>query len=121
VYVHGLFMDGAAWGGGSIVESENKKLFSALPVILVSAISKAKQKGNASNSDYGPFGGYECPVYKVLIYSLTHLTIYSLTHLTTKYPTRTDKYLIFTVTLPSMEQKPLHWILRGVCLLCTTS
>jgi dynein heavy chain len=39
VYVHGLFMDGAAWskGAGSVVESEPKKLFASLPVMLVTA------------------------------------------------------------------------------------
>ena len=54
-----------------------------------------------NSGDYGPFGGYDCPVYK--------------------YPARTDRYLIFTVTLPTQDLKPLHWILRGVALLCTTS
>ena len=49
----------------------------------------------------GPYGGYSCPVYK--------------------YPARTDRYLIFSVSLPSRDHKPIHWILRGVALLCTTA
>jgi len=99
VYIHGLFMDGAAWHSGSIIESAPKKLFSNMPVILVTAVSKNAKKALAT--DYGPFGGYDCPVYK--------------------YPARTDRYIIFTATLPTQEHKPLHWTLRGVALLCATS
>jgi dynein heavy chain len=101
-YIYGLFMDGAAWsasGGGTIVESTAKKLFASLPIIYVTALTKTAKR-NAVN-DFGPFGGYECPVYK--------------------YPVRTDRYLIFNVTLPSREQKPMHWVLRGVALLCATA
>ena len=35
-----------------------------------------------------------------------------------KYPVRTGRYLIFTVTLSSRDHNPLHWTLRGVALLC---
>lgn len=85
------------------MESQPKKLFAALPVLLVTAMSKkGKGSGNpTSNVDYGVHGGYECPVYK--------------------YPIRTDKYLIFSVMLPSQNHRPGHWTLRGVALLCTTS
>ena len=93
-------MDGAGWHKptGTIVESEAKKLYTNMPVFFVTAITK-QQKKNKSN-DYGPFGGYECPCYK--------------------YPTRTDRYLIFMATLPSKDHRPLHWTLRGVALLCST-
>jgi dynein heavy chain len=103
VFVHGLFMDGAAWSmsDGSMVESAPKKLFSPMPVFLVTALTKTARKAVASSSSYGPFGPYECPVYK--------------------YPARTDRYLIFQVLLPTLHQKPLHWTLRGVALLCSTS
>ena len=101
VYIHGLYMDGAAWSNGSIIESEPKKLFSLLPVMVVTAITKAAKKAVSSGGDYGPYGGYECPIYK--------------------YPQRTDRYLIFTAMLPTQDMKPLHWILRGVALLCATS
>jgi dynein heavy chain len=103
VYVHGLFMDGAAWNinEGSMVESAPKKLFSPMPVLMVTALTKAARKTVAGAASYGPFGPYECPVYK--------------------YPARTDRYLIFQVLLPTMNQKPLHWTLRGVALLCSTS
>ena len=105
VYIHGLFMDGAAWNvsESTIVESAPRKLFSTMPVILVSAVSKTSKKANASmnSSDYGPFGGDECPVYK--------------------YAARTDRYKIFSVMLPTKEKRPLHWVLRGVALLCQTT
>ena len=101
VYVHGLFMDGAAWHSGSIAESAPKKLFSIMPVIMVTAVSKSR-KNALNNADYGAAGGgYDCPVYK--------------------YPIRTDRYLIFSVTLPSIDRKPIHWTLRGVALVCFTS
>ena len=101
VYVHGLFMDGAAWHAhdNTITESAPKKLFSPLPVLHVTAVTKGSKRN--STADYGPFGGYDCPVYK--------------------YPVRSDRYLIFSVLLPSRDHRPIHWILRGVALLCSTS
>lgn len=81
-----------------MTESSPKKLFASLPVLLVTAVSKKNKTTNTI--DYGPNGGYDCPVYK--------------------YPLRTDRYLIFSVLLPSMNHRPLHWTLRGVALLCTT-
>lgn len=98
VFLHGLFLDGAGWDrpDRSLRESEPKKLFTPLPVMHVTAGMKAKARA----ADYGPYGGYECPVYK--------------------YPARTDRYLIFSVTLASRDKKPAHWTLRGVALLCTT-
>ena len=95
-------MDGAAWSSSdsSVVESAPKKLFSALPILHVTAVTKANKKSLAGASTYGPFGAYDCPVYK--------------------YPGRTDRYFVFSVMLPTQVQRPLHWTLRGVCLLCTT-
>jgi dynein heavy chain len=103
LYIHGLFMDGAAWRPqeGSVVESEPKKLFSNMPLILVTAVTKSDKRQLMGSGSYGPFGAYDCPVYK--------------------YPIRSDKYFIFTVMLATQEKKPLHWTLRGVALLCATS
>ena len=102
VYIHGLFLDGAAWSNTrTLVESAPKKLFAALPVVLVTAVTKTSKKTLLQSADYGPFGGFDCPVYK--------------------YPHRTDRYIIFTVTLPTLELKPIHWTLRGVALLCSTA
>ena len=95
-------MDGAAWSNSdsSVVESAPKKLFSALPILHVTAVTKANKKTLAGASSYGPFGAFDCPVYK--------------------YPSRTDRYYIFSVLLPTLVQRPLHWTLRGVALLATT-
>ncbi|OQR97844.1 dynein heavy chain, outer arm [Achlya hypogyna] len=100
VLIHGLALEGAGWhkANATLVESEPKRLFTSLPVLFVTATTKAQKKSRSG--DYGPYGGFECPVYK--------------------YPARTDRYMIFTVTLPSREHRPLHWVLRGVALLCTT-
>jgi dynein heavy chain len=102
-YVHGLFMDGAAWNShdSSLVESEPKKLFSAIPVILVTAVTKTVKRQLLNSGNYGPFGPYDCPVYK--------------------YPRRTDKYYVFNIMMGTKDHKPLHWILRGVALLCSTA
>ncbi|TYZ58790.1 hypothetical protein PybrP1_001566 [[Pythium] brassicae (nom. inval.)] len=99
ILVHGLLVDGAAWNrnDGTLVEAEPKRLFAPLPVVYVTATTKA-QKKNRTN-DYGPYGGYEAPCYK--------------------YALRTDRYYIFSVVLSSRDHRPLHWTLRGVALLCS--
>lgn len=96
-------MDGAAWSNSEsgIVESAPKKLFSPMPIMTITAVTKSNKKAIANSSTYGPSGPYECPVYK--------------------YPSRTDRYLIFSVLLATHQHKPLHWTLRGVTLLCSTS
>lgn len=45
VYIHGLFLDGAAWSKseGVLMESEPKKLFVPLPVLFASANTKTEQ------------------------------------------------------------------------------
>merc|ERR1711988_1786358 len=84
VYIEGLYLDGAAWRtgdkdkGGMIKESEPKKLFSALPVLFVTASTKALE-ARAQKDTFGTLGPYECPCYK--------------------YCCRTDRYFIFTVAL----------------------
>jgi len=108
VYIHGLFLDGARWQKASaskdahekpeatLAESEPKKLFAQMPVLFVTAMTKALERGKSPSSS----GVYSCPCYK--------------------YPARTDRYLIFMVKLRSKGQKPVHWVFRGVALLCTT-
>lgn len=78
------------------MESKPKELFSSVPVMYVTAVTKAQRK--ALSGDYGPHGGFDCPVYK--------------------YSLRTDKYIIFLVTLAARSKPPSHWTLRGVALLC---
>ena len=98
--IHGLFMEGGRWNRqeGRLDESEPKKLFCALPLVMVTAVTKGLKRSMAG--DYGPYGAYEAPVYK--------------------YPARTDRYIIFHVTLATREKRPVHWNLRGAALLCST-
>ena len=90
VYVHGLYLDGAGWDKKSsrLLEPVPKVLFTALPVVLISA-------GNASMANDPRL--YQCPVYKK--------------------PRRTDLTYVTTLYLRTSQQ-PDHWILRGVALLC---
>jgi len=102
VYVHGLYLDGGAWSKqeGTLVESAPKTLFIDLPVLWVSANTISEQ--NKTNQEmFGSIGPYRAPCYK--------------------YPSRTDRYLIFMVNLKcTTERNPKYWILRGVALLCNT-
>tara|TARA_B100000795_G_C22806619_1_gene445355 strand:- start:150 stop:14669 length:14520 start_codon:yes stop_codon:yes gene_type:complete len=117
IYASGLFIDGAAWSKplGSLVESEPKKLFAALPVLYVTGTTKQLRRDHIKSGAYGPNGPYECPLYK--------------------YPVRTDRFYIGMVSLASRAQpagasgvgspardapKKEHWILRGVALTCST-
>ena len=99
VYVYGLYLDGCSWSkpDNSLVESEPKKLFAALPVLFVTAVTSTQKRGSAG--EYGPYGPYRCPLYK--------------------YPRRTDLHLICMVDLPTRETRPQHWALRGAALLCS--
>merc|ERR1712196_66944 len=102
VYIHGLSLEGGAWSRqeNMLVESEPKKLFVPMPVVWVTANSKQDQL-KVRREMFGAQGPYECPVYK--------------------YPKRTDRFFIFFVTLKcTPEKNPMHWTLRGVCLLCNT-
>jgi len=96
--IHGLFMEGGRWNRSEqrLDESEPKKLFVQLPVVYVTAV-QAKEKKKAS--EYGPFGPYDCAVYK--------------------YPKRNDRYLIFRMLIKT-ELSPSHWKLRGVCVVAQT-
>eukprot|EP00397_Hematodinium_sp_SG-2012_P000031 GEMP01000031.1.p1 GENE.GEMP01000031.1~~GEMP01000031.1.p1 ORF type:complete len:4639 (+),score=1050.01 GEMP01000031.1:391-14307(+) len=97
--IFGLFMEGARWNRqeGKIDESEPKKLFVAMPVIFVTAITLKEKK--SKGMDYGQYGPHDCAVYK--------------------YPKRNDRYLICRMLLKS-DVYPLHWKLRGVCLIAQT-
>merc|ERR1711991_956689 len=57
LYVHGLFMDGAAWRthDGTLQESEPKKLFSPMPIMLVTAVTKTSKRALTSGGNYAPF------------------------------------------------------------------
>jgi dynein heavy chain len=97
--ISGLYLEGARWNRteGKLEESETKKLFCPLPVIHVTAVTLKDKK--SKGADYGPFGPFECPLYK--------------------YPRRTDKYLVMRLNLKT-DANPSHWRLRGVAALCST-
>ena len=90
MYVHGLYIDGAAWDRKNckLVESTPKTLFTILPVVHVYAINNTGPKDPRL---------YMCPVYKK--------------------PRRTDLTYVTALWLRT-TQSPDHWILRGVALLC---
>jgi dynein heavy chain len=100
IYIHGLFLDGGAWGKheGTLVESAPKILFTGLPVLFVTG-QTTKAEEVFKKGYFGPQGAYECPCYK--------------------YSSRTDRYFIFFVNLKCTAEKyPNYWALRGVALLC---
>ena len=97
VYVAGLFVEGARWDK-SLVESEPKRPFAPMPVLWITALSKALLRDRAAALG----ATYEAPVYR--------------------YPARTERYRILNVALPTRGAlTPEHWILRGVALLALTS
>jgi len=107
VYVHGLFVDGAAYSrhDRSLIESEPKKLYANLPVLYVSGTTKSLRAQRVKSGAYGPNGPYSCPLYR--------------------YPARTDRYYVCLVDLPTKAidgpaVKPDNWTLRGVALVQTT-
>jgi len=100
IYIHGLYLDGGAWGKheGNLIESTPKVLFVGLPVLLVTGNAR-KEEEVFKKQYFGPQGPYECPCYK--------------------YSSRTDRYFIFFVNLKCTTEKyPNYWALRGVALLC---
>eukprot|EP00937_MAST-01D_sp_MAST-1D-sp2_P000194 g194.t1 len=101
VYIHGLFMDGAAWSKrpGCIVEAQPKQLFAPIPAILVTANTQKNEAADRKRV-HGAAGSYDCPTYK--------------------YPCRTDRYFIFSATLPCGDMAPSHWGLRGLALVAST-
>jgi dynein heavy chain len=68
-----------------------------MPAIYVTALTQKEKKSRGY--DYGQYGAYDAAVYK--------------------YPKRNDRYLIFRILLKS-DLQPLHWKLRGVCLIAQT-
>lgn len=98
VYVHGLFMQGARWDlhRNRIDESEAGVLFIEMPVVWL----------DPSSVDHKPDGlMYPSPMYK------TSLRAGELS--TTGHSTN---FVLF-LELPTTQQ-PVHWIRRGVALLC---
>ncbi|KAM8834259.1 LOW QUALITY PROTEIN: dynein axonemal heavy chain 12-like [Synchiropus picturatus] len=97
VYVHGLFLDGARWDreSGVLDEQRPKVLFDPMPVIW---IRPAPQE--AAGRDV-----YECPLYK----TSDRKGALSTTGHSSNY--------VVSLQLPT-SRGPLHWVKRGVALLC---
>jgi len=116
-FIHGLYLEGAGWSKTEkkLEDSEPKVLYKEFPIIHVSAASTAVQTGPGLGSKgkqddrSQEKSSYSCPVYK--------------------YPKRTDKYLIFRVSLRCDAQggsstlargvtPAMNWKLKGAALLC---
>jgi len=119
VFIHGLYLEGAAWSKveQKLEESQPKVLFTAFPILMVSAMSTAPPTQGAPGGARNPKldmeamnkSHYFCPIYK--------------------YPKRNDKYLIVRVFLKAEGAQasvnpnkgmtaPMKWKLGGVALLC---
>ena len=98
ILITGLSLEGAAFDRrqGHLIESEPKELYTSLPVLHVTAMSKAKAA--AKKRELGSL--YQCPVYK--------------------YAQRGDNNLIFIADLATGDSSKNHWCLRGTALLCNT-
>jgi dynein heavy chain, axonemal len=94
VYVHGLYLDGCSWDKkkDTLVDSDPKVLFAALPVLHVSAVQAVDKKTDPTKT-------YECPCYTIL--------------------SRTGLNYIVTLELRTEPDPPQKWIMRGVAVVCS--
>lgn len=90
VYIHGLFLDGAAWDrkAGKLVDSAPKILVNPLPVLHITPVNVVRNE--STNTDY------VCPVYRI--------------------PRRTALNYVFDIELKT-DVDSSKWILRGVAAL----
>jgi dynein heavy chain len=101
-YIRGLFLEGARWSmeENRLDELQNKDTNVPMPVIHFSA-KVQNQFTKGSGKDQSSLNSFDCPCYK--------------------YPTRTDKYYIFTVALKHegshLNEQTCR--LRGIALLCS--
>jgi dynein heavy chain len=93
-YIGGLVLEGAGWNEAdqSLTESTPRELFVDFPVLFVTVAPKAHKR---ASGDLGPFGGFECAVFR----------------------TRARREQVLTVPLPTKVHRPAHWRLRSVALL----
>eukprot|EP00746_Dinoflagellata_sp_MGD_P065943 gnl/MRDRNA2_/MRDRNA2_27403_c0_seq1.p1 gnl/MRDRNA2_/MRDRNA2_27403_c0~~gnl/MRDRNA2_/MRDRNA2_27403_c0_seq1.p1 ORF type:complete len:868 (-),score=166.51 gnl/MRDRNA2_/MRDRNA2_27403_c0_seq1:73-2433(-) len=97
-YIHGLYMEGAQWVDTEIMESAPKVLFTAIPVIFFDPVVMSSAPAQRNQ--------YECPTYK----TSARKGVLSTTGHSTNFVTM--------ILLPiKADQKPSHWIKRGVALL----
>jgi dynein heavy chain len=93
--VHGLSLEGAAW------DSERQSLGELLPKQLVASLPLLALAGRWDDDAPPPESApwiYQCPVYH--------------------HAGRSQAAWVFTAALPSNENEPRHWVLRGTAMLC---
>mmetsp|Transcript_11859 Transcript_11859/g.17623 ORF Transcript_11859/g.17623 Transcript_11859/m.17623 type:complete len:4548 (-) Transcript_11859:28-13671(-) len=90
VFIHGLFLDGAAWDrkAGKLVDSQPKILVNPLPVLHITPVNVVRNE--STNTDY------VCPVYRI--------------------PRRTALNYVFDIELKT-DVDSAKWTLRGVAAL----
>ncbi|CAG9460199.1 unnamed protein product [Pedinophyceae sp. YPF-701] len=99
-YIHGLFLEGAAWSVDMhLTEQRPKKLLCDAPIIWFRPCRP---------EDRRKYQHYDCPVYR------TQERRGSLA--TTGHSTN----FLLSVRLPTTVD-PHHWVLRGACMICTPS
>ena len=96
VWIHGLYLEGAAWNkpGGYLEDMKGKDLFYSFPNITISADCPSADKGPGAARQPKKDDGliyYMCPLYK--------------------YPVRQDRYLITNSI--SLQAEPKQELKRG--------
>ena len=95
-FISGIMLEGCTWSKEeySLIEAAPKVLVTQLPLIALHALTFAQKRAK----DTGQFAAYDCPIYR--------------------YPCREE--VVMTLTLPTREQKPEHWVARGAAALLST-
>jgi dynein heavy chain len=113
-YIHGLFLEGAAWdasapGGGQLTEQRPQELLSPMPVIWLRPVPSASLAATSASST-GAAATYSCPVYK----TAARRGVLS----TTGHST--NLVMDIRLRMPAGHDAN-HYIKRGTALLCQTS
>ncbi|KAF5827297.1 dynein heavy chain domain-containing protein, partial [Dunaliella salina] len=99
IYINGLYLEGCGWDSGfkQLCESRPKVLFEAAPVMWLQP---------KPMDEISPPPGYSCPVYR----TAERRGVLATTGHSTNF--------LMTIHMPSNKPE-WHWILSGVCLLCS--